>query len=108
MVEDAVQDHPDAAFVQRIADFLKVLVGAEPAVDLLIISGIIAVCIRFKERAKIYRGDPQLFKVGDPLFYFQNPVCEDAVILIRRSAHAQRIDLIDHAFFCPHNNSSLS
>ena len=109
MIEDAVQDHADPFLVQSIADFLEVLIGAEPAVDLLVVPRVVAMSVRFKDRTEIDRRDPQLFQMGDPALHLQDPVCQHAVIFIRRAAHSQRVNLINHAFFSPHSSySSLS
>ena len=108
MVEHSVQDHADPRCVEVFTDFLEILVGAQPAVDLFIVPRVITVRIRLKYGTKIDCGDPQFCKMRDPFLYFQDPVRLHAVVFIGRSAHAQRVNLIDHTFFCPHNKSSLS
>ena len=50
MVEHPVQHDPDALRVKALAQLCKVRVGAQPAVDLLIVACIIAVRITFKYR----------------------------------------------------------
>ena len=45
----------------------------------------------------------KLPQMVNPVQYFQNSVRRNAVVLERRSAHAERIDLIHNAFFCPHS-----
>ena len=103
MVEHTVQEDPDPVLVERPAHIPEVFIGAQPAVDLLVIPCVVTVCIRFKDRAEVDSGNSQLFQMGDPVLYFQDPVRLHTVVLIRRAAHAQRIDLIDHTFFSPHN-----
>ena len=50
VVENAVEDDADAGFVKCRDDFLKVSVRAETAVDKAVVSGVIAVRVRFKDR----------------------------------------------------------
>ena len=51
MIEHAVQDHADPRCVKVFADLLEILVGAQSAVDLLVVPRVIAVRIRLKGRA---------------------------------------------------------
>ena len=89
MIEHAVQDHADPRCVKVFADLLEILVGAQSAVDLLVVPRVIAVRIRLKDRTKVDRSDPEFLKVRDPFLHFQNPVCLHTVVLIRCSAHTQ-------------------
>jgi len=50
MIEHAIQHNTDAFAVQLIANLFKVLIRTETAVDFTIVSCIVSMGIRFKDR----------------------------------------------------------
>ena len=104
VIEHTVKDHADPRRMQRIAHLFEVLIGTQPAVDLFIVPRVVSVRIRLKYRAEIDSRDAKFGEVRDPFLHFQDPVRLHAVIFIRRAAHSERIDLIDHTFFSPHSS----
>jgi hypothetical protein len=108
VVKDTVQDDPDAIGVELITDLLKILIGSQPDIDLLIVSCIVTVIVRLKDRAEIDGVDAQLPHMRDPVDDFQDPVLQFPVIMEGSSAKSKRINLIKYTFFCPHKIRFLS
>ena len=104
MVEHAVQHHLDARRVQRPAHLLKILVGAQAAVQAAVVPGVVAVGVGFKGRVEQHRARAQLFQMGHPVQHPQDAGAHLAVVLRGRAAQAQGIDLIKYAFVKPHKN----
>ena len=50
MIEHAVQHDFDACGMQFFTDLFKILIGAEALINQLVISGVVAVGIRLKDR----------------------------------------------------------
>ena len=55
MVKDAVQDHMNPVLFECLADFRKIRIAAEAAINLRIVPRIVAVAVGFKHRRKIKR-----------------------------------------------------
>ncbi len=53
MIEDSVQIDPDTGCVQCVADCFEVFVRSQSRVNLLIISCIVSMCVRFEYRSEI-------------------------------------------------------
>ena len=93
----------NTAVNQLAADFGKIFVGAEAAVDFSEISGIIAVAVRFKDRGKIECIAADRSDVLRPCADFAHAVDGFAVIFPRCTTKSHRINLIKNALICPHN-----
>ena len=102
MVEDAVEHDADTVLMKCAAHLRKIFIGSESRIDPGVIAGVVSVRVGFEDRGKIDRADPQLFKVRDPVLHLPDPVLGDPVILKGSPAKAQRINLIEYAFICPH------
>ena len=107
MVEDTVQNDADPVLVKFPADLPEILVGPQADVDLFIVSCIITMRVRLKQRAEIDCVDPQFLHMRNPLRHFSDPVLchflfRILVIGKRSSAESQSINLIKHAVECPH------
>ena len=85
--------------MQCIADFLKILIGSQPHIDLPIIPGIVTMGIRFKYRREINGIHSQLLHMGDPLLHTFDLMSLYSVIF---STESHRIDLIKNTFISPH------
>ena len=110
MVEDTVQQHPDARLMQGIHHRFEVFVGAQAAVHLGIVPGIVPVGIALKQRIEEHTGGAQIPDMLHPVQHPQQPVllrlCCIPVVLQRCTAKSQGINLIDHSFIVPHSLSS--
>ena len=104
MVEHAVQHNAHAFFVQLAADFGKIFVGAEAAVDFSEISGIIAVAVRFKNRGKVHGVAADRRNVRRPIADFFDAVHGFSVVFPRCAAKTHWIDLIKNTLISPHNS----
>ena len=104
VVEHAVQHHPDAMGVKGLTHLGEVLVGAQAAVDLPVVPGVVAVAVTFKNGGEVYRICPQLLDMVRPIGDFADAVDGDAVILLWGSAEAQGVDLVKHTIFRPHKH----
>lgn len=107
MVENPIQHHPNPCPVQSGADGGKILVVSESAVQPGEIPGIIAVTVGFKDRAEI-----DGIGVKERMWGIQSIILADsgnlhAVVFLRCTAEAQRIDLIEYTFICPHIRKSF-
>ena len=102
VVENAVQNDPDAVLVQFVADVGKHLVGAQTAVDDTVVRGVIAVLHRFEHRSEVNGIHTQFFQMRDPVQHLFQPVHRfSALVELGRSAEAQGIDVIHHSVFIP-------
>ena len=106
MVEHTVQHNAHAFFVQLAADFGKIFVGAEAAVDFSKISGIIAVAVRFKNRGKVHGVAADGRNVCRPIADFFDAVHGFSVVFPRCAAKAHWIDLIKNTLISPHNSKT--
>ena len=97
MVEHAVKDHADPVLMQGAADLFKALVIAQTAVDLSVIDRIIAVTGALKYRVEQNAVDAHLFEMGDKVIDLIQSVVQLKIILLRRSAEADRVDIIDNS-----------
>ena len=107
MVEHPVQHHPDAVVVEGAAHLGKVLVGAQAAVHLAVVPGVVAVAVAFKDGREVEGVHPQLLHVFRPVADFGDAVYGDSVVFQGSAAKAQRIDLIKYTVFRPHDKSSF-
>ena len=98
VVKYAVEDNSDSVGVKGIADFLEGLVVAEAFVNHSVVDGVVAVVGAFKERVKDKRVDAETLEVVDTVVYFIKTVIELVVVVTRRAAKTERIDVVDNAF----------
>ena len=85
MVEDPVQHHPDALAVAGRHKILEILIGAQAAVQLPVVRGIVAVGLRFKQRPDVQGIAAQLCHVVDPGKQRSQPRLGCAVVIVHRS-----------------------
>ena len=106
MVEHTVQQHPDARLVQGVHHGFQVPVGAQAAVHLRVVAGVVAVGVALKQRVEQHAGSAQFPDMLHPVQHTQQPVLfrlrRIAAVDQRRAAEPQRIDLIDHCPIIPH------
>ncbi len=74
MVKDSVQYNLDPLIMKRITNLLKILIRAEPHIDLRIITRVIPMGVRLEKRGKINRIAVKLFDLGDKIKNLQYPV----------------------------------
>ena len=98
MVKYAVEDNSDSVGVKGIADFLEGLVVAEAFVNHSVVDGVVAVVGAFKERVKDKRVDAETLEMVNAVVYFFKSVIELMVVVTRRAAKTERIDVVDNAF----------
>ena len=108
VVEYAVQDDPDAVFVQFVADVGKHFVGAQPAVNHPVVGGIIAVFHRLEHRSEVDCINAQFFQMRNPVQHLFQPVHRFAAfVVLRCTAESQGIDVIHYRIFIPFHFSFL-
>ena len=108
MVEYAVQNDADPFLVQGIADTLKAFVIAQTAVDLFVVDGIVTVAAALKNRVEYNTVHAHFLEMGDKVVELIQAVIQLKIILFRRSAEAERIDVINDGVMDPmHENTSL-
>ncbi len=113
VVENAVEDDLYSLLMQCVADLFEVLVRAESAVDLRIIAGVVAVCVRLKNGRKVHGVAAELLYMIHPFEHFQDTVLLHAIVFKRRAAKSERIYLVKYGFIAPicivvsHCNHSL-
>ena len=111
MIEYTVKNDTDPVLVELFADVTEILVRPQADIDLLIISGVISMCVGFKQRAEIDCVNPQLLHMRNPFGNLPDSVqfhlfFRIALVGKRSSAESQCIDLIKNAVFSPHSISS--
>ena len=108
MIENAVEQYSDTVLMQGIANTLEALVVTQTAVDLFVVDGIIAVLCALKYRIEQDTVDAHLLEMGDKVNDLVQSVVQLKIILFRRSAKAERINVVDHGIVYPmHDNTSF-
>ena len=102
VVEHAVQHHPQSGVVERAAYPLEVLVCSQPAVHCIVVPGVVAVPVALEQGVEEYRIGPGFFDMLNPVQHAEDSVGLDAVVVPRRAAQPQGIDLINYRFIEPH------
>ena len=109
MVEHAVQNDPDTVFVKRVADLLEILVCAEAAVYLGVISGVVAVRGGFKYRPEVYGVAAKLLYmrdiVNDPEYLVGRFRRE--IVLPGAAEVSDWVDVIEYSVFKPVHKAVL-
>ena len=101
MVENSVEQNADTVCVQSVAQLFEALVVAQTRVDLFVVYRVVAVLGAFKNRVEHYRVHAHLLEVGDKAVQLIQPVVKLKVIYPRRSAEAQRVNVVDHGVVYP-------
>ena len=94
MIEYTVQNDFDTVFMQSCTDFGKTFVISETVIYMIIVVGIISVSGGHKHRAEINGIDVHLLEMGNKVDDLIQTVFRFAVIDSRRTAEAQRIDVV--------------
>ena len=108
VVEHPIQQHPDAGIMEGPAHALQVLLRPQAAVHPVVVPGVISVAVTFEEGIEQHRVRPQLPDVLHPIQQAQDAVLRHTVVVRRRAAQPQGIDLVHHRFIKPHSPSPLS
>ena len=95
MVEDPVQHHPQTGVVKGPTHPGQVVVGPQPGVGVEVVPGVVAVAVAVEHRVEQDGIRPRLFDMVHPVQQAQDPGLCPAVVLRRRAAQAQGVDLID-------------
>ena len=102
VIKDAVYHHPDAIFMAKLYEMLKILIVAQAAVHLLIIPGIVTVAGGFKQRSDIGRRESAFLHVPHPVVQLPQPVGHAVLrVGLGRAQKSQRINMIKNGFFIP-------
>ncbi len=86
VVENAVEHDLYSLLMQCVADFFEVIIRAESAVDLRVIAGVVAVCVRLKNGRKVHGVAAELLYMIHPIEHFQDTVLLHAIVFKRRAA----------------------
>ena len=103
MVKDTIQNNADPIFLENLTNFGKICIASQTTVYLSIISRIIAMPVRLKDRRKINGIHMETLKMGNPLYNFSDSRNKYPVIFLWSAAKSQRVDLIKNAVIEPHN-----
>ena len=109
MVEHRVQHHPQALFVAVGHKVAQVVVGPQAGIQQAIVGGLVAVTHGLEQRPDVQGVQAQAGDVIHPGQERPQPGLRFAVIVLRRrAAQAQGIDVIKGCAFIPvHRDSSL-
>ena len=80
MIEYPIQHHLDTIFMEAFAHSGKIFIGSESRIDFGVISCIVAVSVRFKNRRKIYRICTKTFDMLNPIKNLKYPAFSDTVV----------------------------
>ena len=102
VVEHTVQNHPDAPVMALAHKALEGVIGAQPAVQPVIVGGFVAVTHGFKQRSDVQSITPQTPDVIKPGNQHIQPVHRLGVRILRRCAgQSQRINVVKNRFVIP-------
>ena len=107
VVEDSVQHHPDTGVVEGLADLGQVVVGAQAGVRVEVVPGVVAVAVAVEYRVEQNGVRSGLFDMVHPVQQTQDAGLSAAVVVRRRAAQAQGVDLINDCLVKPHNDLSF-
>ena len=106
VVEHGIEYHPDPRLMTSPHEVLQILVGPQPAVQLPVIRGLIAVPHRLKKRSNIKSVAPDLPDMVDPRIKIIQPVHRLPIIIqLRRPRQPKRINMIKNCTFIPSHTS---
>ena len=108
MIEDAVENDLDSGIMQAVAYSGKIIIGSQTAVDAAEIAGIIAVPVAFEDRIEQDSGDAKLLQMRNPVDDLQDPAFKNTVVVFRRAAETERLDLIKNLVIVHRNSPFLS
>ena len=102
VVEDAVEHHPDAVFVEGVAQGGEGVVVPQAAVDLVVVGGVVAVLHRLAHRPQVEGVYPQLLEMGDPVLQLVQAADRlPAGVILRTAAETQGVDVIKNGAVDP-------
>ena len=102
VVEDPVQHHPDAVFVEGVAQGGEGVVVPQAAVDLVVVGGVVAVLHRLAHRPQVEGVYPQLLEMGDPVLQLVQAADRlPAGVILRTAAETQGVDVIKNGAVDP-------
>jgi len=107
MVEHSVQQDPEPGVVKGAAHLGQVFVGPQAGVQPVVVPGVVAVAVAVKHRIEQDGVRPQPFDVLHPVQQPQDAVLGMPVVVRRRAAQAQGIDLIEDSLVKPHIGHSF-
>ena len=107
MVEHPVQQDPEPGVVSGAAHLSQVLVGPQAGVQPVVVPGVIAVAVTVKHRIEQDGVRPQPFDVLHPVQQPQDAALGTPVVVRRRAAQAQGVDLIEDRLVKPHIGHSF-
>ena len=87
--------------MKGMADLSEILVRSQPHIKALIVTGVIAVLIRFKYGREVHGIAAELGNVRDPIDDLEDTMCLHAVVLTWSIAEPDGIDLIEDALLDP-------
>ena len=110
VVEHPVQHHPDAVLVEGVAQPGEGVVVPQAGIHPVVVGGVVAVPGGLEHRPEVHGGDPQRLQMRNPVVQLVQPghrVSE--VVILRRAAEPQGIDVIEDRVLCPaHTEPSFS
>ena len=113
VIEHAVEQHLDAGLMTGVHHPAQVRIGAQAAVDGLVVARVVAMRVAFEHGVEHEAGGAQLGHVLDPTMIHELQDARfrigRAIVLIRGTCQPQRIHLIDHGSLIPvHRTSRLA
>ena len=107
MVEDPVQHHPQSGAVEGLAHLGQVIIGSQPGVQVEVVPGVVAVAVAVEDRIEQDGVRPGLFDMLYPVQQTQDAGSHGPVVVRRRAAQTQRVDLVDDCLIKPHKYLSF-
>ncbi len=90
--------------MQFVADLCKISIGAETAVNLSEVTGVVAVAVGFKNRREVHRIAADRRNMSRPVTDLANAIYGLSIILPRRPTKTHWINLIKNTLISPHNS----
>ena len=95
MIENPVQHDLDAVFMKSLADVGEIFIGAQTAVDLAEVPGVIPVIVGFENRVQENGVNAKVPEIVRPGRKTPDPRNTLPVVVSRRTAESDGIDLIE-------------
>ena len=102
MVEHGVEHHTDAVGMELCDHRSEIVVRTKAAVDRREVARVVAVRRGLENRVQEHCANTEFLKIARPAGHAPDARNADAIVLARRTAESERVNLVERALICPH------
>ena len=102
MVEHGIEHHTDAVGMELCDHRREIAVRTKAAVDRREVARVVAVRRGLENRVQEHCANTGFLKIARPAGHAPDARNADAVVLARRTAKSERVNLVERTLICPH------